>query len=745
MILLTSLSKRRIELLHQIGFRAKEDFVQVDIPLNYEYQNVDQKLTLEEVELKAEQAARLKVVRAVKGGFLRMLALHPEETVVVGADTVIYFQGRVLDRPLLVNREDATPKQISHAEQKAREMLAALSGGKDFYVITGLAVAQGDNLTRERACSVTTKAKLKNISEQDIERYIRTGEPLDKAGGFGIQERGVALFESIKGSYSNVVGLPLLELVELLSDPLFEGRVQFRIAHREPSVSDPVQEGSPELRVVAVGDINYDIGFNRLPEGFFEKLSPPGDHILGELYRGTGGTAPIFALRARAAGFKQCSVLGVIGGDALGKFIEEDLNRSGIRTLLPADYKARTGIAIVLRDEAENDTALTITDSQQALSTDDINKVRAEIEKTHMVFVSGYSLTDPKRRRAVLQVMEWAKQAGQLVVLDVVVHMEKAFDFAALTEMTRGKVDVLVSEIPPVLTWLGAGDRSQSDWDFIKGEIIPQLTEHFHTVFLRTSTYSHEVVVSTPNVILGPIELDYSRRPPEKRLGYADEITAQHLYQFMSPRLLMASASPRRFALLKQIVSDNKIEVLASNLPEELDESEDPESRVRRLSLAKAQAVLALRERFSPSIEIVIGADTEVVLDGQTLGQPSDDQAAREMLKRLSDRTHETITGLALIDIRTGEQFQDCVSTKVKFKKLSDPEIEQYVMSGEPIGKAGAYGIQGKGALFIKSIEGSYSNVVGLPLERLSQILSEKFNLPIWDIDRVSSRKFPQR
>ena len=172
---------------------------------------------------------------------------------------------------------------------------------------------------------------------------------------------------------SNVVGLPLVEFIDLLRDPLFEGRVELRMAASSPAEITSVPKGVPVLKVVSVGDINYDLGFTKLACGFFSGLRPPGAHVEGELYRGTGGTAAVFAQRALEAGFKQSSVLGVIGGDALGKFIEAGLHSRGITPLLPADYKRRTGIALVLREEAENDTLLTITDSYQALSEDDID------------------------------------------------------------------------------------------------------------------------------------------------------------------------------------------------------------------------------------------------------------------------------------------------------------------------------------------------------------------------------------
>jgi septum formation protein len=743
MILLTSLSVRRKNLLQQIGFRANVDFVQRDMPVNFDYHGSKQKLSLDEVTEMSVRAARLKVLKAVtEARALTILGLVPEETVVIGADTVVCLNCRVLDRPLLIDPKLALPALIKQAEDRARQMLTELRG-QDFFVITGLVIAQGDNLENERSCYVVTEARMKQFSNHDMDCYIRTGEPLDKAGGFGIQERGVVLFDKIKGSYSNVVGLPLVEFVELLHAPLFEGRVQFRLDTTDTRESALVVEGAPELKVVSVGDINYDLAFNKFPAGFFSGLHSPGEHVRGELYRGIGGTAAIFALRAREAGFKQCSVLGVIGGDALGRSIEEDLHQRRIRTLLPVDFERRTSIALVFRDEAKNDTTLTLTDAHQALSEDDVNKARSAIEGAHVLFVSGYCLTDPNRQKAALKAMEWAKEANRLVVLDVTVDMDKAFDFTTFINMTQDKVDVLVAEIPTILAWLDEKDHKQDDWDLISKHIIPSLHQFFPTLFLRTSNYSHEIIAS-PFDVSNPIELDYPQRSSDEKLGYGDEITSQHLYQFMSPRLLLASASPRRLELLKKIVADNKIEVLISN-QDEVYQKEDPIDRVKRLALEKARQILSRRGEFSSSIEIIIGADTEIVIDGKAVGRPKDKDEAEHILRKLSGRTHQAITGFALIDTRNGKEIVDYVSTEVEFKTLSKDEIKQYVQSSEPIGKAGAYGIQGKGALLIKKIDGSYSNIVGLPLERLSEILDREFGMPIWDIDKVSNWSFPHQ
>lgn len=215
------------------------------------------------------------------------------------------------------------------------------------------------------------------------------------------------------------------------------------------------------------------------------------------------------------------------------------------------------------------------------------------------------------------------------------------------------------------------------------------------------------------------------------------QLEPEQLRKFMYPRLLLASQSPRRCELLKQIVAPNQIEVRISNEDEEyLDEL--PADHVQRLALAKARAVYQQEGSYSPSIDIVIGADTEVVLEGKALGKPVDADEAREQLSRLSGRSHQVLTGIALISTADGREFADCVSTDVTFKSLTGDEIDTYIASGEPFGKAGSYAIQSKGTLLVSEIRGSYSNVVGLPLERLSEILDREFNLPVWQLDPVS-------
>lgn len=141
---------------------------------------------------------------------------------------------------------------------------------------------------------------------------------------------------------------------------------------------------------------------------------------------------------------------------------------------------------------------------------------------------------------------------------------------------------------------------------------------------------------------------------------------------------------------------------------------------VETLAARKARAVAALLDDG-----IVIGADTVVVSGGQVLGKPADAGDAVEMLRRLQGRSHEVYTGVALVDAGGGKVLIDHSRTRVYFKPLGDPEIFKYVSTGEPLDKAGAYAVQGLAAMFVSRLEGCYTNVVGLPLARLSDMLGE--------------------
>jgi septum formation protein len=182
----------------------------------------------------------------------------------------------------------------------------------------------------------------------------------------------------------------------------------------------------------------------------------------------------------------------------------------------------------------------------------------------------------------------------------------------------------------------------------------------------------------------------------------------------MSP-LILASASPRRRELLQSLGVD--FVVRAVDIDESQRPDEDPGTYVCRLAQEKARASAAL----GAADEWVLGADTTVVVDGRIFGKPQDDADARIMLHALAGRGHEVLTGVALI--AAGREQVLLERTAVFFAMMNDAEIEAYVASGEPRDKAGAYAIQGRGAAFVTRIEGSHSNVVGLPLHRVAALL----------------------
>ena len=183
--------------------------------------------------------------------------------------------------------------------------------------------------------------------------------------------------------------------------------------------------------------------------------------------------------------------------------------------------------------------------------------------------------------------------------------------------------------------------------------------------------------------------------------------------------LVLASASPRRQELLRMLEL-GPFTVCPARGPEKMPDHADPGEAVKALALQKAAEVAP---RF-PDDALIIAADTVVVCDGAILGKPRDEEDAFRMLRLLSGRRHEVFTGLCVMD-RDGA---DCERerTLVSFRALSDDEIRRYIATGEPMDKAGAYGIQGKAALFVEGIEGDYTNVVGLPLCRLGRMLAGK-------------------
>ena len=187
--------------------------------------------------------------------------------------------------------------------------------------------------------------------------------------------------------------------------------------------------------------------------------------------------------------------------------------------------------------------------------------------------------------------------------------------------------------------------------------------------------------------------------------------------------LFLASTSPRRRELMQQV--GWPFEVVKISVDETPLEDESPSDYVARLAVAKAQAGLALVE----SGDTVLGADTTVVLDGEVLGKPADREEAFAMWSRMAGRVHQVLTGVALA--RDGAVIHRVVVTEVHFRQMTRLDMEAYWASGEPADKAGGYGIQGRGALLVDRISGSYSNVVGLPLAETAQLLTQ-FGYSVW-------------
>ena len=184
----------------------------------------------------------------------------------------------------------------------------------------------------------------------------------------------------------------------------------------------------------------------------------------------------------------------------------------------------------------------------------------------------------------------------------------------------------------------------------------------------------------------------------------------------MGNRLILASRSPRRYELLKQVGLD--FDVITSGIEEDYIKGESPRKHVLRLAEAKA---LDVGNRHPD--RWVVAADTVVYVDHSILGKPKSREEAKKMLRRLSGKEHWVLTGFSVHHLERGKGDREAVQTVVKVKKLTPSEIEWYVKTGEPYDKAGGYAIQGMGSFMIESIKGSYSNVVGLPVCELIQML----------------------
>lgn len=189
----------------------------------------------------------------------------------------------------------------------------------------------------------------------------------------------------------------------------------------------------------------------------------------------------------------------------------------------------------------------------------------------------------------------------------------------------------------------------------------------------------------------------------------------------MTKSLLLASASPRRTALLTQIGFSHTVG------PVDIDESvkgdETPQEQVERLAAEKALAAFTSLDEAAKSNTVVLASDTLISLDGVSLGKPTDEQDSANMLLSLSDRAHDVLTAISVMD--NVQQQTQCICTRVYFAPLTQQDIAAYWQTGEPADKAGSYAIQGIGGQFVKSIEGSASAVTGLPLYETRMLLKE--------------------
>jgi septum formation protein len=185
----------------------------------------------------------------------------------------------------------------------------------------------------------------------------------------------------------------------------------------------------------------------------------------------------------------------------------------------------------------------------------------------------------------------------------------------------------------------------------------------------------------------------------------------------MGKRLILASRSPRRYELLKQVGLD--FDMIPSRIEEDFIREESPQQHIIRLAEAKA---LDVGNQYPD--RWVIAADTIVYIDRFVLGKPKNREEAMEMLRHLSGREHWVLTGFSVYHLEKGKRDREAVETAVKVKTLTPIEMEWYVETGEPFDKAGGYAIQGIGSFMIESIHGSYTNVVGLPMCELIQMLN---------------------
>lgn len=261
-------------------------------------------------------------------------------------------------------------------------------------------------------------------------------------------------------------------------------------------------------------------------------------------------------------------------------------------------------------------------------------------------------------------------------------------------------------------------------------ELLPSVTPDFGIFRLTTGLVVRFNLGLLPGMLAGwvlyrryfaPGRKKKTKPPAEARpdrLTAGKSVSNRHPESSTGPGLILASASPRRAELLRSI--GLTFIIRPSRVPEIAVPGESPETFVLRVSKSKARWAGKWNED-----QWVVAADTVVVSEDKILGKPHDNDEAEWMLRRLSGTTHRVVTGLTVLPPHSGSPLADVADTSVTFIKLSRTEIERYVASGEPADKAGAYGIQGLAAVFVEHIEGSYSNVVGLPMALLYQLLLE--------------------
>ncbi|MFA5987819.1 MAG: Maf family protein [Candidatus Paceibacterota bacterium] len=186
----------------------------------------------------------------------------------------------------------------------------------------------------------------------------------------------------------------------------------------------------------------------------------------------------------------------------------------------------------------------------------------------------------------------------------------------------------------------------------------------------------------------------------------------------MKKKIILASTSPRRHSLAQQMGLE--FEVVPSDYEEDMSMDLTPDKLAMALAYGKAKNVA---DRLTDGV--VLGIDTFVLFEGKKLGKPKSEEDAFQMLKSFSGKFQEVYSGVALIDCTTGKEIADYEVTKIKFREMDDSEIKKYIKTGEPMDKAGAYGIQGLSSVFIEKVDGCYSNIVGFPIYNIYKNLKK--------------------